>query len=234
MSELDDLLDAAANADQSERIDWRDPIAEHGQAAIPMIRQWLTNPALGAFAVRVLEKIGERPDDRRAAVAALERIDAAAVPDHVARDIASALDRLGAQRRRASTTESPRAASKAWSGYPSASPLEQRFHDDMLDIFRLAGEATRRVRPDGTVERGYWASYFLRGVRNHGGLAYAHQLLREEGTTDGFKRLTAEGRLDLTMEALVLRPQYASLFSESERQVAASRLAGAGYEPPRA
>ena len=101
----------------------------------------------------------------------------------------------------------------------------------MLDIFRLAGEATRKTRSDGTVIRGYWASYFLRGSRNHGGLAYAHQLLAVEGTTDGFSRLQHEGRLELTMEALVLRPEYAELFSQHERQIAASRLARAGYQP---
>ena len=87
----------------------------------------------------------------------------------------------------------------------------------MLAIFRLAGEATRRPRPDGTFERGYWASYFLRAVRHHGGLAYAHQLLQQEGTTDGFRRLTEEHRLDLTMEAVVLQPEYAELFSATER-----------------
>jgi hypothetical protein len=103
----------------------------------------------------------------------------------------------------------------------------------MLDVFRKAGEATRKERADGSVIRGYWASYFLRGVRNHGGVAYAHQLLRAEGTTDGFKRLTEEGRLDLTMEALTLRPEYAQLFTPAERQVAASRLAAAGYQADR-
>lgn len=101
----------------------------------------------------------------------------------------------------------------------------------MLDIFRLAGEATRKQRSDGTFIRGYWASYFLRGVRNHGGLAYGHILLKAEGTTDGFARLSKEGRLDLTVEALVLRPEYRGLFSEAERQIAGSRLGRAGYQP---
>jgi hypothetical protein len=101
----------------------------------------------------------------------------------------------------------------------------------MLAIFTLAGEATRKQAPDGSTIRGYWASYFLRGVRNHGGPAYAHQLLRAEGTSDGFQRLTDEHRLDLTVEALVLRPDYASLFSDEERTIAAHRLARAGYQP---
>src|SRR5258708_16228557 len=101
----------------------------------------------------------------------------------------------------------------------------------MLDIFRLAGEATRRPRPDGTTQRGYWASYFLRGVRNHGGPDYARQLLRAVGTSAGFQRLTDEGRLDLTVETLVLRPEYEALFTAADRTIAAHRLAEAGYVP---
>jgi hypothetical protein len=233
MAELDDLLDAARKADPSERIAWRNPIAAHGQAAIPMMLRWLIDPEFGAFAARVLEKIAERPEDRPAAVIALQSVDSTAMDPAVVRDIADALARLGHRRGRASTGAKPRVAPKEWSGYAAAYPLEKRFHDAMLDVFRLAGEATRKQRSDGSFVRGYWAIYFLRAVRNHGGLAYAHQLLRGEGTTAGFARLTEEKRLDLTMEALVLRPEYRERFSESEQQVASSRLARAGYQPPR-
>jgi hypothetical protein len=231
IDELDKLLAAARSAGRERRIEYRDAIAEHGARAARAIREWLPDPELGAFAVRVLEKIAQRPDDRPAAINALKSIDASATSEIVARDASDALGRLG--HRESGYRGKPSKAQMAWSGYASASSLEQRFHDDMVGIFQRAGEATRKERPDGSVVRGYWASYFLRGVRNHGGVAYAHQLLRADGTTDGFKRLTEEGRLDLTMEALVLRPEYAALFSETERQVAASRLARAGYEPGR-
>lgn len=228
--DLGKLLDTARQASRADRISWRDPIAEHGSRAIPEMRRWIGDPELGAFAVRVLEKVAERPADRHAATAALRSSDTAA-DTPVGRDVAEALARLG--HRQSTTTRSTggRVQPKQWSGYETAPPLEQRFHDAMLDVFRLAGEATRKQRPDGTFIRGYWASYFLRAVRNHGGLTYAHQLLQVEGTTDGFARLTEEGLLELTMEFLVLRPEYASLFSAHERQVAASRLARAGYQP---
>jgi hypothetical protein len=229
MAELMDLLAAAKRASGTERIDYRDGIASFGIEAIPAMRDWLSDPALGAFAVRVLERIGSEPSTRRAAIAALT--SAEPPTDPISRDIAAALARLGYAKTAESGTRRS-GSSGEWTGYAAVSPLEQRFHDDMLDVFRKAGEATRKVRADGSVLRGYWASYFLRGVRNHGGVAYAHQLLRAEGTTDGFKRLTEEGRLDLTMEALVLRPEYAQLFTPAERQVAASRLAAAGYQPP--
>ena len=231
MADLDQLLDAARTAGRERRIEYRDAIAEHGASATRAMRVWLLDPELGAFAVRVLERIAQRPDGRPAAIQALTSIDPSATSEIVARDALDALGRLG--HRASGHRGKSDIAQMDWTGYASASPVEQRFHDDMVGIFHRAGEATRKERPDGSVIRGYWASYFLRGVRNHGGVAYAHQLLRAEGTTDGFKRLTEEGRLDLTMEALVLRQEYATLFSDQERQVAASRLAKAGYDEGR-
>ena len=231
MTDLEKLFEAAAAASPADRISFRDPIAGHGRDAIPRLVAWLRDPKLGAFAVRTLEKVGADQPDRAAVVHALSSTNLDGLIPAVAGDIADALARLRPTPRYsvgASSTTTPRAAS--WT-YVDASAIEMRFHDDMLAIFRLAGEATRRIRADGSVARGYWASYFLRGVRNQGGLNYAHQLLAMAGTTEGFERLRQEGRLDLTMEALVLRPEYASLFSSVERQEAAHRLARAGYQP---
>jgi hypothetical protein len=232
MLDLEALLAAARAAGPGERIEFRDRIAAVGSGAIPSLRDWLSEPRLGAFAVRVLEKIAGDPASRPSVVNALASVDARAVASPVARDISDAVGRLRGHRALSGVgaRPSPRASGGPWPGTRTVSALELRFHDDMLDIFRLAGEATRRSRPDGTVARGYWASYFLRGVRNHGGLEYAHLLLEQEGTTDGFQRLTDESRLDLTMEALVLKPEYADLFTGAERRIAAHRLAQAGYQ----
>jgi hypothetical protein len=232
MADLDALLDQARKADPGDRILLRDPIASHGPTAIPHMQRWLSEPRLAAFAVRVLERIGVDPVNRRAVVRALEQARDSAM-GAVRSDIDKAMARFGGTRTRVEGRK-PRSATETeqWPGARTVSPLELRFHEDMLAIFTLAGEATRKRAPDGSTIRGYWASYFLRGVRNHGGPAYAHQLLRAEGTSDGFQRLTDEHRLDLTVEALVLKPDYASLFSDEERTIAAHRLARAGYQPP--
>jgi hypothetical protein len=233
--DLDQLLEVAGAAGPGVRIEFRDPIAAHGALAIPPLREWLADPRLGAFAVRTLEKIAGDPANRRAVLEAFASLDPQSINDSAGRDVADALARMKGSVHRSGGRPKVvrRAPVEEWPGSRVTSGLDLRFHDDMLDVFRLAGEATRRTRPDGTTARGYWASYFLRGVRNHGGPDYAHQLLRREGTTEGFHRLKQEGRLDLTMEALVLRPEYAELFSEEERRTAAHRLAEAGYEPPR-
>jgi hypothetical protein len=232
--DLDQLLEAASAADPGVRIESRDQIAACGAPAVPTLRRWLADPRLSAFAVRTLEKIAVDPANRSAVLEAYGSIDSRTVSEAVAHDVSDALARINGNIPRSGRprTAAPTELVETWPGSRGVSRLELRFHDAMLDVFRLAGEATRRTRSDGTTARGYWASYFLRGVRNHGGPDYAHQLLRKEGTTDGFQRLKEEGRLDLTMEALVLRPEYAELFSDEERRVAAHRLAEAGYQPP--
>jgi hypothetical protein len=98
--------------------------------------------------------------------------------------------------------------------------VEARFHQAMLDIFELAGRET-----------GYWATYFLRSVRDHGGLDTARRLLRKGGTSGGFERLKAERRLDLSLEALILRAEFRELFSAEELAIASDRLLAHGYTP---
>jgi hypothetical protein len=233
--DLDQLLEAANAADPGVRIQFRDPIAAHGASAIPPLRGWLADARLSAFALRTLEKIAVDPSNRRAVLEALGSVDSRAVGEWASRDVADAVARIQGKVPPSGGAGGHARGKPAeeWPGSRVVSPLELQFHDAMLDVFRLAGEATRRTRSDGTIARGYWASYFLRGIRNNGGADYAHQLLRK-GTTDGFQRLKEEGRLDLTMEALVLKPEYGELFTDEERKVAAHRLAEAGYHPSKA
>ncbi|PYM20425.1 MAG: hypothetical protein DMD81_01740 [Candidatus Rokuibacteriota bacterium] len=94
------------------------------------------------------------------------------------------------------------------------SDLEERFESEMVEIvYRRAGRET-----------GYWASYFLRAVRRHGGVAAARRLLGGATPSKGLVKLRDKNRLDLAMEALVLKPEYATLFTDEERAIAARRL----------
>ena len=52
-----DLLDSARRAGGLDRISFRDPLASFGLAAITPVAGTLGDPVLGAFALRVLEKI---------------------------------------------------------------------------------------------------------------------------------------------------------------------------------
>ena len=229
VSDLDSLLADALQASPADRIELRDAIAAHGAQAILPMAEWLTDPKLGGFAVRVLTKIAEDKRARAAVLNVLEPAVERGLPSAVASDVGEALDRL-APRGAAGVTRRPR--SPEWPGARAVTALELRFHEAMLDIYRSAGEATRRQRPDGTYERGYWPTYFLRAVRNHGGPDYARQLLHAEGTSSGFQRLADAGRLDLTAEALILRPEFEPLFTAEERSIAARRLRGRTYAAP--
>lgn len=90
--------------------------------------------------------------------------------------------------------------------------LEQQFHEAMLEIYRRA-----------KVEAGYNASRFLQLVEAVGGVAAARQLVTGP-PSDGFTKLWEKGRLDLSVEAHVLRPEFASLFTDDVRRTAYERL----------
>jgi hypothetical protein len=94
------------------------------------------------------------------------------------------------------------------------SDLHERFENDMIEtVYRTAGRET-----------GYWASYFLRAVKRHGGVTAAKRMLATKGLSKGLTTLRDKGRLDLAMETLVLKPEYAPLFTGEERAIAARRL----------
>ncbi|MBA2382261.1 MAG: hypothetical protein H0V73_09145 [Chloroflexi bacterium] len=71
---------------------------------------------------------------------------------------------------------------------------------------------------------GYNATRFLLMLREHGGLETAHRLMQSNQVSEGFTELWMRGRKDLTVEAVILRPQYAGLFSEDERRRAEEKL----------
>ena len=83
----------------------------------------------------------------------------------------------------------------------------------------------------------YMALNLLRIARNdyvgwdYGGrlVAQAKQLLRASAVSDGFTTLWERHRLDLSVEAHVVREEYAALFSDEERRIASRRLADYGY-----
>ena len=92
--------------------------------------------------------------------------------------------------------------------------IEARFEQDMVEkVYRAAGRET-----------GYWAGYFLRTVKQDGGVGAARRLLKRNGMSPGLAKLASLNRLDLTMETLVLDPAYASLFTDEERAIATRRL----------
>jgi hypothetical protein len=96
---LASLLQAAAEAAPDRRIEFRDRIAAHGEAAIKSVSPWLADPALGAFAVRVIRKAVDA-DTLPVALACLRSAKTSAGSGGVTRDIEEAIKALRPPARR--------------------------------------------------------------------------------------------------------------------------------------
>ncbi|MEW9616862.1 hypothetical protein AB3G45_23945 [Shinella sp. S4-D37] len=89
---------------------------------------------------------------------------------------------------------------------------EGRFHQEMMGLY------------DRFADTGFRPVLLRRFVLLNGGVAAAKELVFKPGTT-GLERLLDAGKPELSMEALMLRPEYRSLFSEPELKEATQRLA---------
>lgn len=96
---------------------------------------------------------------------------------------------------------------------------ERKFNVAMMDIYRTAKK-----------ECGYNATRFMQMVAEKGGVAAAKQLISKDGGTDGFATLWEHGRLDLSVEAHVLKEEYKELFKEEERKMCRDRLSEFGFK----
>ncbi|SCG67761.1 AAA domain-containing protein [Micromonospora coxensis] len=100
-------------------------------------------------------------------------------------------------------------------GRGEQSGLERAFHQAMVRILV-------RARDEANCN----PTLLLRMVTEMGGLAAARRLLHNPVVSDGFTALWERGRVDLTVEALALQPEFHSLFTEEELTVASSRVDG--------
>jgi len=66
-------------------------------------------------------------------------------------------------------------------------------------------------------------------VEKYGGVETAKELLRKHRTSDCFERLAEMNRLDLSMEALVVKGKFGALFTDDEVNFCFENLCAAGY-----
>lgn len=98
--------------------------------------------------------------------------------------------------------------------------LEDKFHDAMLDLYRVAKKECR-----------YDAKVFLDMVLTDGGVKTAQKLLADQTMQYGFRKLYECERLDLTVECLVLNRRFAKLFNRRELAEARRRLRELDLDP---
>lgn len=87
--------------------------------------------------------------------------------------------------------------------------LSHQFEEELIDKMMRAKKECK-----------YNPTRFNQMLARHGGVATAKQLIdnsiRTGHTSDGYTTLLLCGRLDLTMEDSVCKPEYEQLFSEQE------------------
>src|SRR5687768_4004506 len=92
--------------------------------------------------------------------------------------------------------------------------LEKQFDKAMLEIYLRAKREAK-----------YNASIFFRMLNEQGGLRTAKYLINLEPPSDGYTKLHLKGRLELTVEAVVIdNPQWHPLFTPDELEKAHRRL----------
>jgi hypothetical protein len=67
------------------------------------------------------------------------------------------------------------------------------------------------------------------GLDEFGAVSMMHRYLKSPIIAQSFTRLWEMGRLNLSLEAIALRPEFKGLFSDEERKVAQDRLDSKGY-----
>ena len=89
--------------------------------------------------------------------------------------------------------------------------MEEKFLAACADARKKAEELGVRIRPVNDMTQ-------------------AHRILSGHRESDGFMQLASKGRLDLSIEALAVKKQFTSLFSDEEANNALMRLLDASYK----
>ena len=89
----------------------------------------------------------------------------------------------------------------------------------MMDIYRRALN-----------ECNYNATRYLNMLYENRGLITAKILINATNVSEGYTALWERQRLDLTVEALILEPEWHEFFTDEERAIAMERLIQYGYK----
>ena len=77
---------------------------------------------------------------------------------------------------------------------------------------------------------GYKSTIFETMRQEHGTIDAIKRLVVDKKISEGFKFLWEHKRLDLSVENIILEPEWNSLFSDSERTAAKNKLQQCGFK----
>ena len=96
----------------------------------------------------------------------------------------------------------------------------EAFDQAMLSIYNRA-----------VAEANYRPSVFFRMLSEHGGYETARRLIHASNVSEGYVKLFERGRLDLTVEAVIIDNQlWHELFRDDELDICRKRLHAYGYK----
>ena len=90
--------------------------------------------------------------------------------------------------------------------------LAERFDERLRQSCRLSSEL------------GFTPTVFMGVLGRHGGVQTAKRLILAGGIQNGLHRLAELGQLDISMERIMMEPEFASLFTADELAAAQWRL----------
>ena len=96
-----------------------------------------------------------------------------------------------------------------------AQNLGEQFRERLILLYHETGSVVHYPR------------VLMEMVQNHGGIEAAKLIIQDMTCT--FEKLWEAQRLDLSVEAVVLEPQWAELFEPDDLNIARQRLTDAGY-----
>jgi hypothetical protein len=101
-----------------------------------------------------------------------------------------------------------------------------------LDLEASFDDAMMRIYVRAKKETGYNATRYLQMLHDHRGLETARILVLADQPSEGYTELWERGRLDLTVEALVLQTEWQPLFAQEPELLerARRRLTDYGYK----
>ena len=96
--------------------------------------------------------------------------------------------------------------------------LEKKLQDEVIKNCEIAEK-----------EYGCKMTRFLETINRFGIVRTAQEILRKGRTSDCFNKLVEEGRIELTMEATIVKAQYSELFTDEEVNACYNLLCEKGY-----
>ena len=100
------------------------------------------------------------------------------------------------------------------------------------DLLKRFDQAMFEIHDRALSQAKYEANFFLSMLHEHGGLETGRKLIHSKPVSDGYTALWERGRLDLTVEALIIDCKlWQSLFNEEELRICEQRLKDYKYIP---